>query len=100
MDKKSLKNFRDNFEGTFGEAWLVISRASGKNYVMKEMCTGGWEEKEKDLSMNEVNILASCNHVNIVRHGLKHFTFEIYSDIFRLLIMLDSVLQCVQKRRS
>lgn len=63
-DKKRLLG-----KGTFGEAWLVISRASGKNYVMKEMCTGGWDEKEKELSMNEVNILASCNHVNIVRYA-------------------------------
>ena len=63
-DKKKLLG-----KGTFGEAWLVISRASGKNYVMKEMCTGGWDEKEKELSMNEVNILASCNHVNIVRYA-------------------------------
>jgi len=31
--------------------------------------TGGWEDKEKDQSMNEVNILASCNHVNIVRYA-------------------------------
>ena len=63
-DKKRLLG-----KGTFGEAWLVISRISGKNYVMKEMCTGGWDEKEKELSMNEVNILASCNHVNIVRYA-------------------------------
>ena len=41
---------------------------SGKSYVMKEMCTGGWDEKEKELSMNEVNILASCNHINVVRY--------------------------------
>ena len=34
---------------------------------MKEMTTGTWADKEKDQSMNEVNILASCNHVNIVR---------------------------------
>ena len=55
-------------KGTFGEAWLVISRSSGRSYVMKEMTTGSWTEKEKDQSMNEVNILASCNHVNIVRY--------------------------------
>ena len=36
---------------------------------MKEMTTGTWTEKEKDQSMNEVNILASCNHVNIVRYA-------------------------------
>ena len=62
-DKKKLLG-----KGTFGEAWLVLSRVSGKSYVMKEMCTGGWDEKEKELSMNEVNILASCNHINVVRY--------------------------------
>lgn len=56
-------------KGTFGEAWLVLSKASGRSYVMKEMCTGSWDEKEKEQSMNEVNILASCNHVNIVRYA-------------------------------
>ena len=63
-DKKKLLG-----KGTFGEAWLVISRSSGRHYVMKEMTTGTWTEKEKDQSMNEVNILASCNHVNIVRYA-------------------------------
>ena len=55
-------------KGTFGEAWLVTSRSSGRYYVMKEMQTGTWDEKEKEQSMNEVNILASCNHVNIIRY--------------------------------
>ena len=63
-DKKKLLG-----KGTFGEAWLVISKSSGRFYVMKEMTTGTWTEKEKDQSMNEVNILASCNHVNIVRYA-------------------------------
>ena len=63
-DKKKLLG-----KGTFGEAWLVVSRTSGRSYVMKEMTTGSWTEKEKDQSMNEVNILASCNHVNIVRYA-------------------------------
>lgn len=56
-------------KGTFGEAWLVVSKQSGRNYVMKEMQTGGWEDKEKEQSMNEINILASCNHINIVRYA-------------------------------
>ena len=55
--------------GTFGEAWLVVSKASGRYYVMKEMVTGAWENKDKEQAMNEVNILASCNHVNIVRYA-------------------------------
>jgi NIMA (never in mitosis gene a)-related kinase len=55
--------------GTFGEAWLVVSKSSGRFYVMKEMVTGSWENKDKEQSMNEINILASCNHVNIVRYA-------------------------------
>jgi len=55
--------------GTFGEAWLVVSKTSGRFYVMKEMVTGSWENKDKEQSMNEINILASCNHVNIVRYA-------------------------------
>ena len=44
-DKKKLLG-----KGTFGEAWLVNSRSSGRSYVMKEMTTGTWTEKEKDQS--------------------------------------------------
>jgi len=55
--------------GTFGEAWLVVSKSSGRYYVMKEMVTGAWDNKDKEQAMNEVNILASCNHVNIVRYA-------------------------------
>jgi len=54
--------------GTFGEAWLVNSRASGRAYVMKEMSTGGWNDADKEKSLNEVNILSSCNHLNIIRY--------------------------------
>lgn len=54
--------------GTFGEAWLVNSRASGRAYVMKEMSTGGWNDSDKEKSLNEVNILSSCNHLNIIRY--------------------------------
>jgi len=63
-DKKRLLG-----RGTFGEAWLVVSKTSGRYYVMKEMVTGSWDNKDKEQSMNEVNILASCNHVNIVRYA-------------------------------
>ncbi|XP_023331434.1 serine/threonine-protein kinase Nek5 isoform X2 [Eurytemora carolleeae] len=54
--------------GTFGEAWLVVSKVSRRSYVMKEMKTGTWAQKEKDQSENEVNILAMCNHINIVKY--------------------------------
>jgi len=54
--------------GTFGEAWLVVSKVSKRHYVMKEMNTGGWEDSDKDKSLNEVSILSSCNHLNIIRY--------------------------------
>jgi len=54
--------------GTFGEAWLVISKGSKRSYVMKEMNTGAWEDKDKEQSLTEVKILSSCNHLNIIRY--------------------------------
>jgi len=54
--------------GTFGEAWLVVSKYSKRHYVMKEMNTGAWADKEKDQSLNEISILSSCSHMNIVRY--------------------------------
>ena len=63
-------------KGTFGEAWLVVSTASGRetpyfvlfcnlrmlalfiiarrSYVMKELMSQGWESHEKDKNMVEV----------------------------------------------
>ena len=54
--------------GTFGHAWLVRSRASGRQYVVKEIKVTALPEQEREQSVNEVAILSQCKHVNIIRY--------------------------------
>lgn len=54
--------------GTFGHAWLVKSRASGRQYVVKEIKVTSLPVHEREQSVNEVAILSQCKHVNIIRY--------------------------------
>jgi len=55
--------------GNFGQAWLTVSSASGRSYVVKEMkLTPGLSQPERDRTFNEVNIIKSCFHANIIRY--------------------------------
>ena len=54
--------------GTFGQAWLVRLRATGRHYVVKEIKVAALPEKEREQSVNEVAILSQCKHVNIIRY--------------------------------
>jgi len=73
--------------GTFGEAWLVVSKVSKRQYVMKEVITGGWDDSEKEKSLNEVSILSSCNHLNIIRYVGAYRTNKNQSSERILIIM-------------
>ena len=67
---------------------IIYALAIQRSYVMKELMSTGWDSKEKDKNMTEVsgvhcspyprscvheenyfqvNILSSCNHLNIIR---------------------------------
>jgi len=55
--------------GSFGTAWLVKSIQSQRKYVIKEMAmTADLSPKERERILNEVNIIKSCCHVNIIRY--------------------------------
>jgi len=55
--------------GNFGQAWLCVSKASGRSYVVKEMkMTAGLSQADRDRSFNEVTIIKSCSHANIIRY--------------------------------
>ena len=55
--------------GTFGEAWLVRSKASGRHYVIKEQKFSPIvDSKDREKAMNEVMIISKCSHVNIIRY--------------------------------
>lgn len=54
--------------GSFGKAWLVTKKDSGKKYVIKEVLVSGMSEKERSQSLTEVEALARCRHLNIIRY--------------------------------
>ena len=57
--------------GGFGEAWRVRAKSTGKTYVMKTLAFNAENVEGNDPEL-EVEILKSCNHVNIVRY-INHF---------------------------
>ena len=40
--------------GTFGRAWLVRRRTTGRQYVMKELKVAGLSERDRGLAATEV----------------------------------------------
>ena len=54
--------------GTFGRAWLVRRVTSGRRYVLKEVKVSGLTERERGQTATEVQALARCRHVNVIRY--------------------------------
>ena len=54
--------------GAFGKAWLVQCKKSQKAYVIKEISICAMKEREKQQSINEVKILATLKHKNIISY--------------------------------
>eukprot|EP01132_Coremiostelium_polycephalum_P009154 gene9154-11220_t len=54
-------------KGSFGSVSKILRKEDGKVLVWKEICYGEMHEKEKQLLVNEVNILQKLKHPNIVR---------------------------------
>eukprot|EP00112_Aurelia_sp_Birch-Aquarium-sp1_P000955 Seg1093.1 transcript_id=Seg1093.1/GoldUCD/mRNA.D3Y31 product="Serine/threonine-protein kinase Nek1" protein_id=Seg1093.1/GoldUCD/D3Y31 len=69
--------------GSFGNVWLVRSNFSFKSYVVKEMSERCKDGKEKELAINEANILAKLKHKNIIRYK------DAYFDDDRLCIVME-----------
>ena len=71
----------DNFKlgkllgkGAFGSVSLVTRKTDGKIYAMKRVNIGKLNNKEKESSLNEIRILASLSHPNII--GYKEAFFD------------------------
>jgi NIMA (never in mitosis gene a)-related kinase len=61
-------------EGAFGQVFKVKRISDGDIYAMKKVKVLALSAKEKDNALNEVRILASINHINLV--GFKEAFFE------------------------
>lgn len=75
--KTSMASFvteRKLGEGSFSEVYRVKRRSDGAVYAMKKVKLGKLSAKEKDNALNEVRILASITHPNVI--GYKEAFFE------------------------
>ena len=55
-------------EGAFSSVYLVNRKSDNKNYAMKKVTLGKLSNKEKANALNEVRILASINHPNVIAY--------------------------------
>ena len=84
----SLKDFEIGKElgkGAFGAVCFVKRKQDGKTYAMKKVKISQLNTKERENALNEVRILASLNHDNIV--GYKEAFFD--EDSKTLCIVMD-----------
>ena len=73
----SLKDFdigRELGKGAFGSVSIVKRTADGKTYAMKRVKISALGTKERENALNEVRILASLKHPNII--GYKEAFFD------------------------
>jgi NIMA (never in mitosis gene a)-related kinase len=59
-------------KGSYGTVYKVQRLADGEVYAMKETDLGRMGPKEKADAVNEIRVLGSMSHPNVVRH---HETF-------------------------
>ena len=55
-------------KGTYGSVWLVRRRSTGRTYALKEVDMKNKKQVEREESVNEIRILASVRHPNIIRY--------------------------------
>lgn len=61
-------------EGSFSEVYLVLRVSDNQTYAMKKVKLQKLSSKEKENALNEVRILASISHPNVI--GYKEAFFE------------------------
>ena len=61
-------------EGSFSEVYQVTRKSDNAVYAMKKVKMQKLSSKEKENALNEVRILASINHPNVI--GYKEAFFE------------------------
>ena len=83
----SLKNFelgKELGKGAFGSVRLVTRKEDRKIYAMKSVHIGKLDNKEKEAALNEIRILASLSHPNII--GYKEAFFDEYSNTLNIVM--------------
>ena len=55
-------------DGAFSSVFKVMRKSDGPLYALKKVKLGALKQKEKENALNEVRILASVNHPNIIAY--------------------------------
>lgn len=97
-DFKILKKIGD---GAFSSVHSVKRNSDGTVYAMKKVKMGKLSEKEKQNAVNEIRILASISHPNVI--GYKEAFFENASDSLCIVMELadgGDLLQAIEKHKK
>jgi NIMA (never in mitosis gene a)-related kinase len=74
MSLKEFELIKELGKGAFGSVCLVKRKADGNIYAMKRVKISQLNKKEQENALNEVRILASISHPNII--GYKEAFFD------------------------
>ena len=55
-------------DGAFSTVYAVKRISDGERYALKKVKMGKLSDKEKENALNEVRILASINHQNVIAY--------------------------------
>ena len=84
MLKRDYRIIKELGKGSFSNVYLVISREDDKIYAMKKIKTSQLSDKNKDNALNEIRILASIKHPNII--GYRDSYFEEDTKILNIIM--------------
>ena len=75
----SLKDFKIEKllgKGAFGSVWIVTRIEDGTKYAMKRVKIAQMNQKDKENALNEIRILASLDHPNVIAYHEAFFDDE------------------------
>ena len=82
-------------KGAFGTVCKVKRKADGNIYAMKRVKISQLNSKERENALNEVRILASLTHQNII--GYKQAFFEEDSKTLNIVMELQMMGTSIQR---
>jgi len=99
-----FKNIKLLGEGAFAAVYKVIRQADGGTYALKKVKLPSLSDKEKQNAMNEIRLLASVQHENIISYKDAFFDEEtrclcIVTELADRGDLMQDIVKC-QKERS
>ena len=66
MSSKDFEEMKELGKGAFASVYMVRKKSSNKHYAMKKIKLSKASAKHKDNALNEIRLLASISHPNII----------------------------------